>query len=119
MTFLAKRFFDPFGMEAKLLNDFFNEPTFTRRITLDHKVLADKNNYQIFELPNGNFEVRVKYSDDTTTYHRASTKTSLDEAITYVDDQIKYHSRRLEGPKLVWDGSKQLDAKEDDDDKKD
>ena len=96
MTYLARRFFDPFNAI-----DFFNEPTFTRKLTIDHDILAEKSNYSIWELPNGNHEVRVSYSDDDTTYHRASTKTTLEEAEKYVEEQVAYHTRRVEGPKLV------------------
>ncbi|MDA7994429.1 MAG: hypothetical protein MPJ25_15480, partial [Pirellulales bacterium] len=69
--------------------------------TIDHDILAEKSNYSIWELPNGNHEVRVSYSDDDTTYHRASTKTTLEEAEKYVEEQVAYHTRRVEGPKLV------------------
>ena len=89
--------FDPFGM----MDQNFFQPTFTRKISIDHSVLANKENYSIWELPNGNHEVRVQFSDDDTTYHRASTKSTLEEAEKYVDEQTSYHTRRVEGPKLV------------------
>ena len=90
------------------MDSFFDEfftPTFTRKISIDNEVLSNKENYSIWELPNGRYEVRVQYSDDTSSYHRASTKETLDEAKAYVDNQIKYHSRQLEGPKKVWSGA--------------
>ncbi len=96
MTYLSKSMYDPFG----LMNNFF-EPTFTRKITIDHEVLANKANYSIWELPNGMHEVRVQFSDDDQTYHRASSKKTLDEAEEYVEQQTAYHARRVEGPKLV------------------
>lgn len=68
MTYLSKHMFDPFGM----MDQFFT-PQFTRKVTIDSNILADKANYSIWELPNGNFEVRVKYTDDHTCYHRATT----------------------------------------------
>ena len=88
----------------RFINDFFNEPSVTRKITIDQSILAEKKNYSIYELPAGSYEVRLHHSDDNSSYYRASTKNSLDEAIQYVDDQVKYHSRQLEGPKKVWDG---------------
>ncbi len=96
MTLLSKSMYDPFGMM-----DTFFTPTFTRKITIDHEVLANKENYSIWELPNGSHEVRVSYSDDESSYHRASTKKSLAEAEDYVEEQTAYHTRRMEGPKLV------------------
>lgn len=99
MTYLSKHMFDPFGM----MDQFF-QPTFTRRVSIDHNVLADKSNYSIWELPNGQHEVRVSYSDDDTTYHRASTKQTKEEAIDYVNKQVAYHARRVEGPKCIWSG---------------
>lgn len=97
MTFLQRRFFDPFTG----IDDFFNTPTFTRRLTIDHNILGDKENYSIWELPNETFEVRVQYSDDDATYHRASNKPTMKEAEEYIEEQVKYHKRRAEGPKLV------------------
>ncbi|MDA7991722.1 MAG: hypothetical protein MPJ25_01650 [Pirellulales bacterium] len=102
MTFLRKQF-DPFYGHPfnGLLDNFFHTPTFSRRITIDQKILADKSNYSIWELPDGQHEVRVQYSDDETLYHKASVKKTLEDAEKYVDEQVGYHARKLEGPKLV------------------
>ncbi len=98
MTLLTK--FNNYHPFPSLMDDFFT-PTFTRKITIDHDVLADIENYSIWELPTGKHEVRVQYSDQETTYHRASTKETLEEAEQYVEEQVAYHTRRMEGPKLV------------------
>lgn len=96
MTYLSKHMFDPFGLHEA----FFN-PTFTRKITVDSNILAEKSNYSIWELPSGQHEVRVKYSDDDTCYHRATTKNTLEESEKYIDEQVAYHERRVKGPVCV------------------
>lgn len=101
MTYLSKHMFDPFGLQEIFNHQPFFAPAFTKKVTIDSNILADKANYSIWELPNGNHEVRVKYSDDNTTYHRASTKQNLEDAEKYVEEQVSYHARRVEGPKLV------------------
>ena len=90
---------------SNLYEGFFNEPTFTRKISIDQSVLANKENYSIWELPNGKHEVRVQYSNDTKNYHRATIREDLEDAKKYIDEQIEYHSRQIEFPKKVWDGS--------------
>ena len=83
-----------------MLEDFF-QPTFTRKVNINSQILADKENYSIWELPNGMYEVRVQYSGEASTYHRATTRKSLEEAETYVEEQVTYHSRIVQGPRLV------------------
>ena len=85
------------------MNQFFNNPTisFSKPVTVDAEILGDQENYSIWELVNGMYEVRVKFSDDTSSYHRATTRPSLQEAEAYVEEQVAYHKRKLEGPKLV------------------
>ena len=107
MTYLTRYNKHSNDLFNRMFEEFFNTPSFSRKITIDSDILADKANYSIYELPNGRYEVRVQYSDDTSSYHRASTKETLDEAKAYVDNQIKYHSRQLEGPKKVWSGAEE------------
>ena len=93
--------------QNRLINDVFNDfftPTFTRKISIDNKVLAEKDNYSIWELPSGKYEVRVQYSSESSSYHRATTRENLEDAKEYIETQLQYHSRQLEGPKKVWDG---------------
>ncbi len=98
MTLLTK--FNSIHPFPSLMDDFFT-PTFTRKISIDHEVLADITNYSIWELPSGQYEIRVQFTDENSTYHRASTKKTLEDAEEYVEEQVAYHARRVEGPKLV------------------
>ena len=86
-----------------MIDDFFY-PHFTRPISIDSEVLAKKENYSIWEMPNGKYEVRVQYSNENTTYHRATTRENLEDAKKYVEEQVTYHMKKIEGPKLVWSG---------------
>lgn len=85
------------------LNEFFT-PTFTRKMSIDHEVLANKENYSIWELPNGHYEVRVELDYEKGKYYRSTTRTTLGEAKEYIDEQIKYHERKSIGPVQVWSG---------------
>ena len=90
----------------RLINEFFNDPFFSpmlthKKQTMDTAILADKENYSIWELTNGLFEVRVEFSEENSYYHKATTRQTLEEAEGYVEEQVAYHSRKLEGPKLV------------------
>lgn len=80
---------------------YLQNATFTKPVTLDSQVLSDIANYEIWELINGMFEIRVLYSDDTTSYHRATTRDTLADAEAYVEEQVAYHTRKATGPKLV------------------
>lgn len=82
------------------LNDFF-QPTFTRKLSIDHKVLADKTNYSIWELPNGMYEVRVQVVDHSNQYYRSTTRKTLEEAEDYVEEQTTYHKKHATGPVMV------------------
>lgn len=99
-------FFDPFGVMDMMDNHpFFNRPSFTRKVTVDSHILADKTNYKIFELPNGKHEVRVQVSNDHSSYYRSVTVSTLEEAKKHVDEQTAFHKKKVAGPQLVWDYS--------------
>ena len=95
---------DPFSREFGLpIYSMFDEPFLqTKKMQkLDSEILADKSNYSIWELPNGSFEVRVQFSGDKSYYHRATSRKTLEEAESYVEEQVEYHSKIARGPVCV------------------